>query len=59
MRKITKITKIKDRPLDGRTPNISISTKTYLKGLNNLREQAKKEKRKLITNDGIEDYSQI
>jgi hypothetical protein len=51
-----KIVKVKDRPLDGRTPHISISAKNYQKGLEKLREQAKREKRKLITNDGVENY---
>ncbi len=52
-----KITKVKNRDIDGRTPNMSISRKNYLNGLEKLRKQAKKEKRNLITNDGIEDYS--
>lgn len=52
-----KIVKTQDRPLDGRTPNMSISTANYLKGLEKLRAQAKAEHRKLITNNGVEDYS--
>ena len=62
------LTKMQDRPLDGRTLNMSISHKAYVSGLEKLREQAymsdleklreraKKEKKKLLTNDGIEDY---
>ena len=46
-----------ERPLDGRTPNMTISSKMYKEGLENLRKQAKKERRKLITNYGIEDYT--
>jgi len=51
-----KITKVSERPLDGRTPHMSISHKTYQKGLKNLRKQAKKEHKKLLTNNGVEDY---
>lgn len=51
-----KIVKTSERPLDGRTPHISISHKNYMIGLKKLRKQAKKEKRKLITDDGIENY---
>jgi hypothetical protein len=54
---MNKIIKVKDRPIDGRTPTMSISGKLYLKGLVKLRKQAKEEKRKLMTNNGIEDYS--
>ena len=52
-----KITRTKDRPIDARIPNISISHKTYLKVLRKLRRKAKIEKRKLLTEDGVEDYS--
>jgi len=55
---MAKIIKVSNQPIDGRTPQISISKKNYLEGLENLRKQAKKEKRKLITNEGIEDYTQ-
>ena len=50
------LTKTKDRPLDGRTPNMSISHSAYMRGLKKLRLQAKREHRQLITNDGVEDY---
>lgn len=53
-----KIARVSERPIDGRTPNMSISTLTYQKGLENLREQAKREHRKLLTNEGIEDYTE-
>jgi len=51
------ITKVSERPLDGRVPNMSISSASYQKGLAKLRKQAKEEKRKLITNKGVEDYT--
>ena len=52
-----KITKVKDKSIDGKIPNISISRQKFIKGLEKLRKQAKKEKRKLITDNSIEDYS--
>lgn len=51
-----KLTSVKDRPIDGRVPNMTISSSTYQKGLKKLREQAKKEHRQLLTDAGIEDY---
>lgn len=51
-----RIIRVKDRPIDGRHPRISFSRANYLKGLEKLREQAKKEKRQLLTDSGIEDY---
>ena len=54
---MAKIIKVSKQPLDGRTPHMSISKKNYEAGLEELRKQAKKEKRKLITNEGVEDYT--
>ena len=53
-----KLIQVKNRPLDGRTPSMTISRVSYLNGLAKLRKQAKKEKKKLITNGGIEYYSE-
>jgi len=47
---------VSKRDIDAR-PNVSISHKVYQKGLEKLRKQAKKEKRRLITRKGIEDYT--
>jgi len=57
MKRIRKIIRVKDRPIDGRHPHMSISHAHYMKGLEKLREKAKKEKKKLLTDDGIEDYT--
>jgi len=57
MKRIRKIIRVKDRPIDGRHPHMSISRAHYMKGLVKLREKAKKEKKKLLTDDGIEDYT--
>ena len=54
---MAKIIKVSERPIDGRRPMMSISARMYQKGLANLREQAKREKRKLLTDEGIEDYT--
>jgi len=54
-----KITKVKNRTIDGRCPKMSISHKTYKKGLDKLRNKAKKEHKLLLTDDGVEDYSEI
>lgn len=51
-----KIVPVSKLPIDAR-PKMSISWKTYDKVLRGLRKKAKREKRKLITNDGVEDYS--
>jgi hypothetical protein len=53
---MSKIIKVKDRPLDGLTPSMSISRSMYQSGLDKLREQARREKLVLITNSGVEDY---
>ena len=50
------IRKVKDKPLDARCPNISLSSERYQKGLQKLRNQAKAEHRELLTDNGIEDY---
>ena len=53
-----KITKVADRDIDGRTPHMSISVKMYDRVMKKLRKQAKKEKKRLVTNNGIEDYTE-
>lgn len=55
---MVKIIPVSKRDIDAR-PTISISHKTYLRALEKLRAQAKAEKRRLITNEGIEDYRQL
>jgi len=45
---MAKIVKVKDRPLDGRVPHMSISRKTYLKGLKKIIKQSIIEKKNLI-----------
>ncbi len=57
MSKNKKIKPVSKRDIDVRNPNISISSKNYKKGVEMAREKAKKEKRKLITREGVEDYS--
>ena len=52
-----KITKVKDRPIDARCPRMTLSCDKYQEGLNKLREKAKKEGKKLLTDNGIEDYT--
>ena len=54
-----KLTPVANRPIDGRIPHMSISSKTYREGFAKLREQAKREKKKLITENGVEDYTNI
>ena len=55
MNKITKVIPVSRQTINGKC-NMSISSERYEKGLEKLRQQAKKEKRKLITNYGVEDY---
>lgn len=55
--KFAPIQKVKELPLDGRCPHMSISHDVYMKGLENLRDLAKIERRILLTDDGIEDYT--
>ncbi len=52
-----KITKVSERPIDGRVPSMSISSEMYQRGLAKLRKQAKEEHKKLLTENGTEDYT--
>jgi len=53
-----KLVPASESPLDGRVPAMSISSKMYEKGLARLRAQAKREHKKLLTEKGLEDYTQ-
>lgn len=43
--------------IDVRTPNMSISVKTFELGVEKARKRAKEEHKILITNEGYEDYT--
>jgi len=51
-----KMIPMSDRPIDGRPPSMSISQAMYESGIEMLREEAKNEKKILVTWEGIEDY---